>query len=464
MSEMSVVYLPRNRAPVAVREREWAIPRPPGAKVDEQKLAQLVAALQEKDEVVLSGVAGSGKTTLIRWLTPTYLIAPTAKAAQRIAQSCSMLEDEVPDEHRKRREGHTVHSAVYSQPIDLWFADGQAEPCKGFVENGIRKPAPCKGCTCRLEMQWPGKEITLKAGTILVVDEASMVDAEMAGNIRQRVLELGRKVPGLKILWSGDPAQLPPVKSAPGVDLQRPDVMLETVHRTEKPGILDLSAKVRQAESVDDLEVLLQGVARGDFPGVRLGERGWEGAGAWRIDTSGDPDSRMLITWTNADRVRLNQLVRQSLRRATDIQRGDRILVRSNNYMAGLINSQILGVTGTEPDEKSKTVRIRAQEPGDSKVYQFIILPDLLETADRDAFRRESVHRSPPWSDPIVNVQYGYVLTCHAAQGSQARDVGVMWTSANAWVARKNFADARAWLYTAITRAEQSVTIWRVNR
>lgn len=463
MSSPNVVYLAR-RTPIAVPERQWTIPRPPDAKVDEEKLAQLVAALQEKDEVVLSGVAGSGKTTLIRWLTPTYLIAPTAKAAQKIAQACSMLKDEVPEEHRVRREGHTVHSAVYSQPVDLWFPDGQVDPCKGYLENGVMKPAPCKGCTCRLEMQWPGKEITLKAGTILVVDEASMLDAEMVTNIRQRVRELGRKVQGLKILWSGDPAQLPPVNGGAGVDLQDPDVMLETVHRTDRPGILDLSTRVRQAQSADDLEALLQGIARGDFPGVQIGDRGWDGAGAWRIDTSGDPDSRMLITWTNADRVRLNQLVRQALNRATDIQRGDRILVRSNNYMAGVINSEILGVTKAELDEKSNTVRISAQKQGDSKTFQFIILPDLLESADKDAFRRESVHRSPPWTDPIVNVQYGYVLTCHAAQGSQAKDVGVMWTGANMWVARKNFADARAWLYTAITRAEQSVTIWRVNR
>lgn len=459
---MSVVYLAQRR-PVAPDQVE-TIPRPLGAKVDEEKLAQLVAALHEKDEVVLSGVAGSGKTTLIRWLTPTYLIAPTGKAAQRLAAACSMLRPEdqgVPEEHRKLREAHTVHSTVYSQPDEVWFPPDQLEPCQGKVVDGIYKPAPCKGCQCRLELRWPGKEIPLKAGMVLVVDEASMLDVEMVTAIRQRVRELGRRVHGLKILWSGDPAQLPPVNGQPGIDLQQPDVMLEHVHRTDRAGILDLSTRVRHAASADEIDRILADVARGAFEGVTPGSGQMADAAAWRVATD-NPDSRMLITWTNQDRVGLNRFVRRALRRETPLQRGDRVLVRTNNRMAGLLNGEILTVTAAEPHEKSETVRIHAKHGGAEK--RFVVMPKLLETADRDAFFRERAHCSPPWGDPIVNVQYGYVLTCHAAQGSQAPHVGVIWTSANTWMARKNLAGARSWLYTAVTRAESSLTIWQVSR
>jgi hypothetical protein len=57
-----------------------------------------------------------------------------------------------------------------------------------------------------------------------------------------------------------------------------------------------------------------------------------------------------------------------------------------------------------------------------------------------------------------VNAQYGYAITAHAAQGSEAEEVGVLWTPHSH---RRSFEDARSWLYTAVTRARSRLWVWR---
>lgn len=58
---------------------------------------------------------------------------------------------------------------------------------------------------------------------------------------------------------------------------------------------------------------------------------------------------------------------------------------------------------------------------------------------------------------PLVNFHYGYAITAHAAQGSEAEDVGVYWTP---WTHRRDFETGRSWLYTAVTRARSTLRIW----
>ena len=60
-------------------------------------------------------------------------------------------------------------AAVYSQPDEVWFPMDQLEPCQGKIVNGIYAPAPCKGCQCRLELRWPGKEIALDLGRLAAI-------------------------------------------------------------------------------------------------------------------------------------------------------------------------------------------------------------------------------------------------------------------------------------------------------
>lgn len=404
-----------------------------------EPIDELRYALAHKSEVVLRGPAGSGKTTLVNQLENTYLLAPTDRAARRLAEVC-------------KREANTIHSAAFAQPIEHWMKpDG--EECLGQVVNGIRQPAPCADCplACTLAMTWPGKEMKLKRGMTVVVDETSMVNEEMATAIRNRVHELAMD---LKILWVGDGAQLKPVKGNPGVDLQNPDVLLETVYRTDRPGILDFSTAIRTA---------LGGVAEGKFPGVSMGTEGQAGAAKWRDRAS----ERMLITYMNRDRIALNAMVRESRKRVGRLAVQDRLLIRENDRRSEVLNGEVHVVTHVDFDPKfPKVARVETVYAG--KPFHFAVALELLDTEDQYAFRRQYRALENPWhfTDSFVNVQYGYALTCHAAQGCEADEVGVLWAD---WQAKprhdstpeQSFLDARAWLYTACTRAKQSLTIWR---
>ena len=56
-----------------------------------------------------------------------------------------------------------------------------------------------------------------------------------------------------------------------------------------------------------------------------------------------------------------------------------------------------------------------------------------------------------------VHLDWGYAITCHAAQGTSWRNVAVLLEDR-----MKAFdnEDKSRWIYTAITRAEESVTIY----
>lgn len=402
----------------------------------EDPLPRLEAAMAAKREVVLSGYAGSGKTTLVRRLTvPTLLLAPTGRAARRL--------HEVTGE-----DANTLHSFLFEVPDEHWHRLDGTE-CR---EVG----RPCAGCACEQRLTWRAKpRAELAAGTWLVVDEASMMDEEIAAAVRARASEFDLD---LGILWVGDPGQLPPVSGPCGVRLAEADVMLTKIHRTERQGILDLSTAIRSARDLSELRAALARIPAGDYPGVVAGERGWDGAAAWRAEKA----QRMLVVRQNKHRIELNAKARHAAGFRGRLGVADRLLIRSNNRDAGVLNGEVFRVD--EIESVDGLARVKCTDPGDGHQLEFVVVEDLLDSLDRDAFARvRSRVRSPWWDVALVNCQYGYALTCHAAQGCEAQEVGVVWTSFDWWLAEREFEDARAWLYTAVTRAAGSLTVWQVR-
>ena len=134
------------------------------ALADEQKVA--VHALQKNNLVILTGLPGTGKTRTVSAISQIYgeenviLCAPTGKAAKRITELCGM-------------EARTLHSI-------LFFTDtyhGYSIEGNGTLE-----------------------------GKLVIVDEASMMDIEIAGRL---AVALDKTT--CKLLIVGDPCQLPSV-------------------------------------------------------------------------------------------------------------------------------------------------------------------------------------------------------------------------------------------------------------
>lgn len=430
-------------------------------------LDALFAAIDAQPEIVLSGCAGTGKTTLIRQLLDRpgiALCAPTAKAAQRLKEVC-------------HRPAMTVHSLIYGAPKEQWVK-ANGDVCKGFTDDlGVKHPPPgCPGCACSSRLVFSSEDKPLEDVELVVVDEASMIGAEVARDIR-------RSMPfGTRILWVGDPAQLPPVGDDPGVDLHHPDVLLDKVHRADG-GILALATAIRRAESFDDLRAAVNG----SYSDVELRSDGLGGLADWRAGRS----RRMAIVHTNRQRVESNRWVRETLKRAGPLVRGDRIIVRKNVRQVPVWNGEVYVVQDTSKVEDFTIVRATLDGLENPPTIRFVVNEKHLADVDAAEFGRQlpAMGRAfrplaaiehdpikctfysglaeddcPPACKPgpltglqLVNVQHGFVITCHASQGSEAEEVGVLWTPRTHG---DRFADARSWLYTACTRARSKLTIW----
>jgi ATP-dependent exoDNAse (exonuclease V) alpha subunit len=466
------------------------------------------ALASEQPEVVLAGVAGAGKTTLVRRLEGALLqCAPTNKAARRLQSVTG-------------RPTTTIHALIYGAGVEQWVRpDG--EVCRGWEDDdGVRHDAPgCPGCECSSRLAFgPPKE--LDEAKLLVVDEASMVGKRTADDIRTAA-------EGRQILWVGDPAQLPPVGDVPGVDLQNPDVLLTKVWRTDG-GILQLATAIRTAETWEDLIVALDA----SYPDVVIARGGPAAMAEWRSQLR----SRMAITHTNRDRQATNALVRQRLapaRRAAgrvgSLVAGERLLIRQNVRGDGgavvISNGEVYAALTTEPVGNTPYVAVTGQLDGElaAPVRRFAVHPEFLDALGNDDWARlaktmaaelkphtercdacrgsgamlciECGWETEPFSKQVtpprgwcpscagprtlipglpngdvkcscgpfaglqvVNAQYGYAITAHAAQGSEAEEVGVLWTPGSH---RRSFEVGRAWLYTAVTRARSRLWVRR---
>jgi exodeoxyribonuclease V len=144
-------------------------------------LYQLVQGVREKKlhEQTLGGFAGSGKTTIIKYLTkflPNFAIAAyTGKAANIL--------------RKKGLSATTIHSRIYRPSFDGqgMFFDLAADPeCDGFI-----------------------------------IDESSMVTQEIYDDLKSY---------NLPIIFVGDHGQLEPIDSKLNL-MQSPDYKLEEIHR-----------------------------------------------------------------------------------------------------------------------------------------------------------------------------------------------------------------------------------------
>ncbi len=181
---------------------------------DEQEAALQTVLASTRPYATLGGLAGSGKTTIIRELVERVpnvrVLAPTGKAAQVL--------------RRKGVAADTIHSWLYPPP---------EEDLNGDLIWG--DPAP------------------EETPDLIVVDEASMVYRELF----QDLMSLG-----IRVLFVGDHGQLEPVGDNPNL-MANPDVRLETVMRqaAESP-ILSFAHTVRTGGTMTTRDVPGLRVAR----------------------------------------------------------------------------------------------------------------------------------------------------------------------------------------------------------
>lgn len=265
---------------------------------------------------------------------------------------------------------------------------------------------------------------------LIVIDEVSMVGRQMGEDL------LSLNVP---ILVIGDPAQLPPIDR--GADAGGfftsgdPDALLTEIHRQARDNpIVSLATDVREGRP------------------LRAGR-----FGASAVVRHPDKDelqrdvlaADQVLVGRNATRHSYNGRIRRLLGRQGPLPViEDKLVCLKNNRSRGLLNGGLWRVHEAEaPADDAKEVEL------------------LVDSEDFEGTSRKSVsvpreffvggHEELPWQylRHVDQMTFGYALTVHKSQGSQWPRVVVFDESG---VFRN---DARAWTYTAITRASERVTV-----
>lgn len=264
-----------------------------------------------------------------------------------------------------------------------------------------------------------------RTADLIIVDECSMVDERMGEDLLSF---------NTKVLVLGDPAQLPPVKGS-GFFMSCPeDFMLTEIHRQAQDNpIIQMATLIRNN----------QPLPLGQYGNSRVINKP-------DVDPMEAAHCDQIIVGRNKTRHGTNDRVRDLLGfESSTPQEKDKVVCLRNNHDLGLLNGALYYISDVGGiDEQTITMTIRPHRDIDGGDM-------LVESHIHHFLGTES---SLQWFDKrnAQEFDYGYALTAHKAQGSQWEEVLVFDESA---CFRQ---DAARWLYTAVTRAEEKVTVVRV--
>ena len=345
----------------------------------------------------LFGFAGTGKTTLARHLAEG--VDGDVLFAAFTGKAALVLRS------RGAKKASTIHSLIYRP---------RGEELVENEDTGKSSMTPM----FTLNRQSPVAEASL-----IIIDECSMVDEELGRDLLSF---------GTPVLVLGDPGQLPPVSGGGFFTDHEPDVLLETIHRQARDNpIIDLAQMAREGERIP----------YGSYDASRVINRS-------DVDQSEVLAADQVLVGTNKTRRRYNQ----RLRDLKDFQgavpaAGDKLVALRNDPAKGLLNGSLWQVVSAPNSSKAfMNLLISSEDDGmERQSAKIKVLKAAFENPDEEL----------PWQMKrrYDDFDYGYALTVHKAQGSQWDNVYLFDES---WAFREH---SQRWLYTAITRAAEKITI-----
>lgn len=256
---------------------------------------------------------------------------------------------------------------------------------------------------------------------LIIIDECSMVDEELGRDL----LSFGKPV-----LVLGDPAQLPPVKGGGFFTEGEPDFMLTEIHRQAAGNpIIRLSMAIREGTEFDEQTDECRLISKRD------------------IDTEEIMAAGQILVGANRTRKRYNDRLRELHGFADPTpEAGEKLVCLRNNKKKGLLNG---GIWTVERRMSPRGARVR-----------FVVRPEEGGPTVNASVPRAFFLEGPetvPWTQRkgADEFDYGYALTVHKAQGSQWDHVVLFDES---FMFREH---ERRWLYTAVTRAAERLTVVR---
>lgn len=490
----------------------------------QQALAAIKAFLTDRNKQVfiLRGYAGTGKTTMISALLPlakeygrnkTMLMAPTGRAAKVLQEKTGMA-------------CSTIHKAIYRIQKVNTARDEEGEDLETLVLSN-ESALPDYKVIDRYDLYFEiyNKPDYQPQYSLIIVDESSMIKSVKENSERLHfgtdcllddLLTFAQLENGAKILFVGDPAQLPPVgdnKSAAledayfqgkGINVSAFE-LTDVIRQGKDSPILTNAMMVRdllQSEHRNELNFIrTKGIVEDMLPNEMV-------AGMYQKQPVPEIGNAIIIAYSNARVKEYNDAIRklyypdiQEAEGKIELQVGDVLQVVKNAYIRPKENSDItltfmngeflkvknvLGKTvltapvWVKENGEKKQVKISVAfrevelELPERESIRWNIVETLLNSKQRDLtyaevvsiyinFKMRTAHlptdseeyMNAVETDPYLNamwVKYGYAITGHKSQGGEWNTALVDYTGGT------GFSDDHLrWVYTATTRAKETL-------
>lgn len=463
-------------------------------------LSSLQDFLESDDKIFLmKGYAGTGKTTIAKYLAgflhneriETHLAAFTGRATQILSMKTGY-------------DAITIHKTIYN-------LDELNEESTGTEDQKMFK--------FRYGLI---SDIPANIRRVYIIDESSMISNAFteddffvfgSGYLLNDLIEhVGIKNTARqdKIVFIGDPAQLPPVNDRESIALNssyfestygispREYTLTEVKRQSEGSGILDNATMLRD---------LLKSSQRNTLKFITNNE-------VKEIETKDVVDSfikefdkeniekNVIVNYTNKDSFNINLDIKEKINSRSEICQDDVLMVYSNNYNyhIDIYNGTICKVLSVSPHseifsnlftwtlEGEKTyvtlafreVRLSIKHKDKWEIVECKILESFLfkdtpriDYSEQVALYLDFKKRNPnlkpktkEFKDALkvdkyfnaLKVKYGYAITCHKAQGGE-------WKNALVNLACNQGKTSDMYLrfaYTSITRASEKLQIFNV--
>jgi len=359
------------------------------------------------DFMVLSGYAGTGKSTLLGWLREEL-------------------------------------SLGY---LDVIFSSFTGKATNVLVQGGLRAMTLHRLLyKTRFNKKTGTYFSTLKpdglAESLIVVDEASMLSRKLFDDLK--------RIDGkFKVLFVGDDAQLPPIDSSFNI-MDKPDFRLTRVLRQAALNpIIRLATKIRNGEPWKIEKVINDGLGYMPVTEEVLKE-----------STSRLFENDVFLCSTNKDRVFINRHIREDIhsgkskKKVGILSKDDRLIVLDNCKEQDLFNGQLFTVSKFKKINKHKTIVYGAEVGVEDDERSIIIHPhSFLSEKASNRFELSKKYKLE-FKAMGVSCDYAYCLTVHKSQGSEFERVFLQLTDRD----KRIWGDLYyRWLYTAVTRASKNL-------
>jgi len=261
-----------------------------------------------------------------------------------------------------------------------------------------------------------------------------MVDSEIWEHL------LRYKIP---IIAVGDHGQLPPIRGSFNL-MQKPHIILEQIHRqvAENP-IIGLSIQAREYGQVR------QGTYSKKVRKYTPEDPDYQSAMS-EVLQSFSPETLILCGY-NHTRKKLNNHIRfeQGIETAEPTV-GDRVICLRNNHEKGIANGMLGTITNIATKDRD-WYEAQVAMDDEKDIYTGFISAKQFGS---DTALNFTEKRSRTIKGDLFD--FGYALTVHKAQGSQAKRVILF----EERFSKMDDDGWKRWLYTAITRAEDELIIF----